>query len=160
MQRMTVIAVGKAAEFYAAGVAEYGKRMQGMCHFEVKEVAEEPLREKNASAAQVDATLEKEGKRILAAVPKGAKLVALCVEGKGCTTPELASLLAGMAVNGEGNIAFAIGGSHGLSPQVKSSAALRLSLSALTMPHQLARLVLTEQLYRVMMMQAGRTYHK
>lgn len=160
MQHIKVIALGRAAGFYADGVAEYQKRMGRHCRFELVELAEEPVDEAHASPALVAAALEKEGGRILAAVPKAARLVALCVEGKQQTSEEFSAFLADAALGGAPAVAFAIGSSHGLAPAVKRQAALRLSLSGLTLPHQLARLVLVEQIYRAMMIRAGSRYHK
>jgi 23S rRNA (pseudouridine1915-N3)-methyltransferase len=153
--------VGKLSEaFYAAGVAEYSKRLRPLCRFECIDMAEEGLDEKNASEVAVKAALAKEGQRILAAAPKGAQIVALCVEGKQFGSEALAKWLADGAVAGQGNVAFVIGSSHGLSEEVKQKAALKLSLSTMTFPHQLARLVLCEQVYRAFMINTGSKYHK
>lgn len=108
----------------------------------------------------IEKALEKEGKAILAAVPKGAVLTALCVEGRQLSSEALAHRLSEWAVSGVSCAAFAIGSSHGLSPQVKQAAALRLSMSEMTFPHQLARVMLLEQLYRACCIEAGRPYHK
>ena len=87
-------------------------------------------------------------------------MVALCVEGKLVSSEELAALLADKAASGAGDVAFVIGSSHGLSEEVKRAAAARISLGRITLPHQLARLVLTEQLYRACTINAGMKYHK
>lgn len=161
MQRVTIIAVGKLSEtFYANGVAAYAKRLGPMCQLQQTEVDEERINEKNASDATIQKALEKEAQRIMAAVPKGALLVPLCVEGKQLTSPQLAHWLAQSAVGGSGNVAFVIGSSHGLAPVVKKAAALQLSLSGLTLPHQLAHLVLTEQIYRAFCINNHIKYHK
>ncbi|MDL2324728.1 23S rRNA (pseudouridine(1915)-N(3))-methyltransferase RlmH [Ruminococcaceae bacterium OttesenSCG-928-A16] len=161
MQRITVIALGKLnSPFYAAGVAEYAKRLAPLCKFEMVELAEESIDEKTAGPAAIQAALEKEAARILAAVPKGARIVALCVEGKPLTSEIFADYLNTAALSGAGDVAFVIGSSHGLSPGIKQKAALRLSISAMTLPHQLARLVLTEQIYRAFMIRTGSKYHK
>lgn len=160
MQHITIIAVGRAAGFYADGVAEYQKRLRPLCRFALVEVAEEPLDEKSASPALVAAALEKEGQRILAAVPKNTSLVALCVEGRQLSSEAFAQKLADMAQSGAPAVAFAIGSSHGLGEGVKRAAALKLSLGEMTLPHQLARLVLAEQVYRAMAIRGGSRYHK
>lgn len=160
MQHITVIAVGKLDGAYAAGVAEYAKRLSRLCKLSIVEIPEETVDEKSASLALIAAALEKEGARILAAVPKGAALVALCVEGKALSTEQFAARLDEAANSGAGHMAFAIGSSHGLAPAVKARAGLKLSLSSMTLPHQLARLVLTEQIYRALMIRAGARYHK
>lgn len=161
MQRVTVVTVGKLSEaFYAQGVAEYTKRLRPLCRFEIVEIPEENLDEKNASAASIQAALQKEGVKMLAAVPKGAQIVALCVEGKSLSSEALAAWLEQAAIGGQADVAFLIGSSHGLAEEIKQKAALRLSLSAMTLPHQLARLVLTEQIYRAFMIRTGSKYHK
>lgn len=161
MQRVSIVCVGKLSErFYADGVREYAKRLQPLCRFEVLEVAEGRLDEKNASPALVQAALEKEAGRLLAAVPKGAKLAALCVEGRQMSSERFAAWLEEAALSGAGDVAFAIGSSHGLAESVKQKALLHLSLSEFTLPHQMARLVLAEQLYRAFMIRGGSRYHK
>ena len=109
---------------------------------------------------QIAKALEKEGEAILHAVRKGAYLVALCVEGKQISSEELADLLAQRAGSGAGDVAFVIGSSHGLDERVKRAAQARISLGRITLPHQLARLVMTEQLYRACTINAGMKYHK
>ncbi len=160
MLKVSIIAVGKAAAFYAEGVREYQKRLRPLCRFEVLELPEEPLDEKKASPALVKAALAREGGRILAAVPKAAVLAALCVEGKQLTSEEFSALLEEEALRGAPAVAFAIGSSWGLAPEVKAAAAYSLSLGKMTLPHQLARLVLAEQIYRAMMIRTGNRYHK
>lgn len=161
MLNLTVIAVGRLnAAYYKQAAAEYEKRLSAFCKVHVIELAEEAIAEKNASPAVIEKALEKEGKAILAAVPKGAVLTALCVEGRQLSSEALAHRLSKWAVSGVSCAAFAIGSSHGLSPQVKQAAALRLSMSEMTFPHQLARVMLLEQLYRACCIQAGKRYHK
>lgn len=161
MQNIDLICVGKLnAAYFAAGVAEYQKRLAGFCNFRVLELREAPLPDKNASPAQIEKALEKEGKAILGALRKGAYLVALCVEGRQISSEELAALIADRAGSGAGNMAFVIGSSHGLAPEVKQAAQARISLGRITLPHQLARLVLAEQIYRACTINAGMKYHK
>lgn len=161
MQKITVICVGKLGqEFLQKGCAEYIKRLGGFCELRIVELQEELIREKSAGEAQIARALEKEGERILAAVPKGAALVALCIEGKQISSEELAGLLRERAGSGHADLAFAIGSSHGLAPSVKQRAQLRLSMSRMTFPHQLARLMLLEQIYRAASINAGTRYHK
>ncbi|MFQ9901895.1 MAG: 23S rRNA (pseudouridine(1915)-N(3))-methyltransferase RlmH [Ruthenibacterium sp.] len=120
MLNLTVIAVGRLnAAYYKQAAAEYEKRLSAFCKVHVIELAEEAIAEKNASPAVIEKALEKEGKAILAAVPKGAVLTALCVEGRQLSSEALAHRLSEWAVSGVSCAAFAIGSSHGLSPQVK-----------------------------------------
>lgn len=161
MQNIDLICIGKLnAKYFAEGIAEYQKRLSAFAHFRILELPEEKIEEKGASEAQVQRALEKEGKAILASVRKNAALVALCVEGRQLSSEELAQFLAQRATSGAGDVAFVIGSSHGLSPAVKQAAALRFSMGRITLPHQLARLVLTEQIYRACTINAGVKYHK
>lgn len=161
MQNIDLICVGKLnAAFCADGVAEYQKRLAGYCNFRIIELPETPIAEKNAGEAAIARALEKEGEAILARVRKGAGVVALCIEGKQLSSEELAGFIARRAVAGAGDLAFVIGSSHGLAPAVKQAAALRFSMGRITLPHQLARLVLCEQIYRAFSINAGAKYHK
>ncbi len=161
MQNIDLICVGKLnAKYFAQGVDEYRKRLSAFAAFRIIELPEEKIEEKNASDAIVKKALEKEARAILANVRKGAAIVALCVEGKQISSEELAQLLADRAGSGAGDIAFVIGSSHGLADEVKQAAMLRFSMGRITMPHQLARLVLTEQIYRACTINAGMKYHK
>lgn len=161
MQNIDLICLGKLnAAYCAAGVAEYQKRLSAFCNFRIIELPEELIREKNASAAVIEKALDKEGTAILNSVRKGAAIVALCVEGKPISSEDLAAFVADRALQGAGDIAFVIGSSHGLAPKVKQAAALKFSMGRITLPHQLARLVLTEQIYRAFTINNGIKYHK
>lgn len=160
MQSITLLCVGKPAKIYAPALAEFEKRLAPLCRFKAVELAEEALDEKAASAANIAAALEKEGARITAALPKRAFVYALCVEGKSLSSEALAGSLSDAALHGVSDTAFVIGSSHGLSPAVKQAADARISLSAMTLPHGMARLFLTEQIYRALMIRAGTKYHK
>ena len=156
MQNIDLIAIGKMnAAYFAQGVAEYQKRLGGFCNFRIIELPEVQIADKNASDR-----LQKEGEAILASVRRGAYLVALCVEGKQVSSEDLAAMIADRAMSGAGDMAFVIGSSHGLDDSVKRAAQARISLGRITLPHQLARLVLTEQLYRACTINAGMKYHK
>lgn len=161
MQNIDLICVGKLnAKYFAEGVAEYQKRLMAFANFRIVELPEEKIEEKNASEAVTKRALDREGRAILSSVRKGAAIVALCVEGKQISSEELADYLAERAGSGAGDVAFVIGSSHGLADEVKRAAALRFSMGRITMPHQLARLVLTEQIYRACTINAGMKYHK
>ena len=161
MQNIDLICIGKLnMSFYAAGVAEYQKRLAAFCNFRIIELPEVAIDERHASDTQVEKALEKEARAILGALRKGEYLTALCVEGKQISSEELADLIASRAMSGAGYIAFVIGSSHGLADSVKRAAQSRISLGRITMPHQMARLVMTEQLYRAFSINAGMKYHK
>ncbi len=160
MLRVTVLCVGKLKEaFWRDACAEYEKRMHSFCRLSVIEVEEERLPE-NPSAAQIEQGLQNEGRRLLSKVPDGAAVIPLCIEGKTLTSPELAAKLSDLAVRGQSDVTFIIGSSHGLSPEVKSASSLQLSMSGMTFPHQLARVMLLEQIYRACQINAGGKYHK
>ena len=152
MQNIDLICVGKLnAKYFAEGVAEYHKRLAAFASFRIIELPEEKIEEKSASDAVVKKALDKEGKAILSNVRKGTAVVAMCIEGKQISSDELAQFLADRANSGAGD---------GLSDEVKKAAALKFSMGRITMPHQLARLVLTEQIYRACTINAGMKYHK
>ncbi|MBU3805838.1 MAG: 23S rRNA (pseudouridine(1915)-N(3))-methyltransferase RlmH [Candidatus Fournierella pullistercoris] len=161
MQKVDLICIGKLnAPYFAAGVAEYQKRLGNLCEFRIIELPEETISEKNASAAVIEKALEKEAKAILSNLRKGSALIALCVEGKLISSEDLAADLANRAVSGAGDVTFVIGSSHGLSPTIKKMASAKISLGRITLPHQLARLVLTEQIYRAFAINHHIKYHK
>lgn len=160
MQNVTVLCVGKLKEkFYAAACAEYQKRLTRCCKLSVIELSEERLPE-NPSVAQIEAALEREAAAIEERLPRGGMLVALCVEGEALSSEELAETLARRALSGAGQVTFVIGGSFGLAGRIKRAAELRLSMSAMTFPHHLARVMLLEQLYRAYQIQNNTKYHK
>lgn len=146
--------------FYAQGVQEYLKRLIPFCKLEIVELAEEAMSDKNSSESQIQMALYKEGQHLLQAVPKNAQIISLCVEGKQLSSEQFAEKIETMGLKGQGNIAFIIGSSRGLANEVKKSSQLKLSFSAMTFPHQMARLILTEQLYRAFMILSGGKYHK
>ena len=159
MADVTFITVGTLKEGYLKeAIAEYKKRITQYARVEEVELKEERISDEDNSR-EVSAALEREADKILSAVPKGAEIVALCVEGKEMDSPALARYI-GEAVNRCGKLAFIIGSSHGLSPRVKSAAAIRLSFSRLTFPHQLMRVILLEAVYRGMNIIKGTKYHK
>ena len=159
MIQLTVITVGSLKEPYLRdALAEYRKRLSAYARPEEIELREERIpNEEDATA--VRAALAAEGERILAKIPEGAYTVALCVEGRMMDSPALADAL-GAAADLTGKLCLVIGSSHGLAPAVKARADLRLSISPLTFPHQLARVMLYEILYRSFSIRAGKKYHK
>ena len=160
MLNVTLLCVGKLKEAYwRDACAEYEKRLGAFCRFRLIEVAEERLPD-NPSAAQISATIEAEGKRLLDQMPKDCAVIPLCIEGKEMDSPSLSARIQKLAVEGTSHIVFAIGGSWGLSDTVKNRAALRLSMSPMTFPHQLARVMVLEQVYRAFQIASGGKYHK
>ena len=160
MRAITVLCVGKLKErYWREAVAEYEKRLSAFCRLSIVEVEEERLPD-NPSPADIQRTIEAEGARLLQRVPGGAAIFALCIEGKEIDSPALAATLDRLAVDGTSHTVFIIGGSWGLSDAVKRAARMRLSMSPMTFPHQLARVMLLEQLYRAGQISSGGKYHK
>lgn len=160
MQKVSVICTGKLKEkFYLEAVAEYAKRLSRFCKLEILELPEERLPE-NPSAAQIEAALSREADAVRAKLPTGCLLIAMCVEGKERSSEELAQLMADAATRGVGHIVFLIGSSFGMHPSLKRQADLRLSMSPMTFPHHLLRVMLLEQVYRAYQINAGSKYHK
>ena len=160
MQKITVLCVGKLKEkFYMDAAAEYIKRLGRLCKFELIELPEQRLSE-DPSPAQIRQALSIEAEAIREKLPRGGAVVAMCVEGKPCSSEELSRRLADFAVAGRTQVTFLIGGSFGLYEELKRSADWRLSMSPMTFPHHMARIMLLEQIYRAYQIQMGTRYHK
>lgn len=155
-----LITVGKLKEKYLKeGIAEYTKRLSRFCKVQVVELIDEKTPE-NASEAQNNQIMAKEGERIQAKIGSRDYVIVLAIEGKQFPSEEFSQKLEAVAVNGYSDITFIIGGSLGLSKEIKQRANLKMSFGLLTLPHQLMRLVLIEQIYRAFMIQQGSPYHK
>jgi len=160
MLGITLICVGKLKEPYLeAAFAEYRKRLGGHCRFTLAEVPEQRLPD-DPSEREVAAALEKEAAEAEKRIPAGAAVVAMCVEGTQMSSPAFARRLADWAGAGRSQICFLIGGSNGLSGRLKQRADLRLSVSEMTFPHHLFRVMLAEQIYRAFQILEGGKYHK
>ena len=160
MLSVHIVCVGKMKEkFYIEAAQEYAKRLGAYCKLTVTELNEERL-PPDPSQAQIDAALAKEGQAILAKLPPNSAIVAMCVEGKTCSSPELAQQMLRWEQDSAKHIVFLIGGSCGLDPALKQQARLRLSMSPMTFPHHLARVMLLEQIYRAFKINEGSAYHK
>ncbi len=159
MQKITLLTLGKLKESYLRdAAAEYTKRLKGLCDLQVIELDPVALPERPAQA-QIDAALQTEEQKLLKKIPTGAYCVALCIEGTQSTSEQFAKLLAQKAVDSR-PICFIIGSSYGLSPAIKQRADLQFSFSKMTFPHQLARIMFLEQLYRGFKINQGSAYHK
>ena len=160
MFEITLIAMGKLKEkFYLSAAAEYEKRMNGYCQFHLIELPEVRLPE-NPSPAEIAAGLEKEAELIFSKIPKGAWFCTFTPEGKLLSSENLASKMKEVKLSGKSSACFLIGSSFGMSPRVKERADFKLSMSPMTFPHHLARIMVLEQLYRAEAIQAGSKYHK
>ena len=157
MIRITVVAVGKLKErFWADACSEYLKRLKAYAKVEVREISDiDP-----AQAGGVDASREREGAAILAAVPEGSHAILLAIEGKERSSEGFARRLDDLALSGKSDIAFIIGGSDGVSDAVRARANEQMSFGPITLPHNLARVVLLEQVYRAFKISRGEPYHK
>ena len=159
MQRITVLCVGKLKEkFFADAAAEYCKRLSRYCKIEVTELPETRLSE-DPSPAEIKKALAAEANAIRQKLEGGA-VVAMCIEGKTCSSEALSQKLAAFALEGKSRVTFLIGGSFGLDETLKREADWRLSMSSMTFPHHLARVMLLEQIYRACQIAEGTRYHK
>ena len=157
--KIRIVAVGKLKEKYLReGVAEYAKRLAPFASVELLETREEYMAE-NPSEAQRQQTLAKEGERLLHLVSERSFLIVLDVKGKLLSSEALAKELASLALQGQSDLTFLIGGAFGLSPAVRDRADLRISFSPMTFTHQMVRLLLYEQIYRAFKINRGEKYH-
>ena len=157
---ITLIVMGKLKEkFYTEAAAEYEKRLKGFCRFQLIELPECRLPEE-PSTAQIEAGLEKEAQIIIAKIPKGAWFCVFTPEGKMQSSESLAEQISRVKQSGKSSACFLIGSSFGMAQRVKDMADFKLSMSPMTFPHHLARIMVLEQLYRAEAIQAGSKYHK
>lgn len=155
-----IITVGKLKEKYLKmGIDEYTKRLGAYCKMELIEVPDEKAPEK-LSGAEMLQVKEKEGERILAKIPENAYVFALAIEGKQRTSEEFSKEIEQLGIQGKSNLVFVIGGSLGLSEAVMKRSNTPISFGKMTLPHQLMRLVLVEQVYRGFRIMKGEPYHK
>ncbi len=160
MVNVTVVCVGKMKEqFLKDACAEYAKRLNAFSKLSVIELDEFRLPE-NPSDSQIQTALADEGKRIMAKIDPDSFVTAMCIEGKTLSSEKLAERMAEVINFGTGKFTFIIGGSCGLSDEVKQRADFKLSMSPMTFPHHLARVMLLEQIYRAFMINANTKYHK
>ena len=160
MLAVKFVCVGRMREkFYIDAFSEYTKRLQSLCKFEIVEPTEQLLSE-NPSDKEIKAALDKEAQDIMKAIPGDAYVVAMCVEGKQMPSEGMGELIAARENSGKPKLCFVIGGSFGLADSVKQRADMKLSMSKMTFPHHLARVMLIEQLYRGFKINEGSMYHK
>ena len=160
MQKVTVLCVGKLKEkFYTEASAEYVKRLGRHCKIEIVELPEFRLPEA-PSDGDVQRALTQEAAAIREKLPKGGAVIAMCIEGKLLSSEDLSKKLEQLAVSGKTQLTFLIGGSFGLHQSIKDAADLKLSMSPMTFPHHMARVMLLEQIYRAYQISDGTRYHK
>ncbi len=157
---ISIICVGKIKEaYYREALEEYIKRLSKYCKTDILEVKDEQTKE-GASEREDELVKETEGKRILEKIPNGAYVIATAIEGQRKTSEQFAGLIDSLGVKGVSRLVFIIGGSLGLSDEVKKRADMLLSFSDMTYPHQLMRVILAEQIYRAYRIIKGEPYHK
>ncbi|WP_160035583.1 23S rRNA (pseudouridine(1915)-N(3))-methyltransferase RlmH [Paenibacillus sp. An7] len=155
-----IISVGKLKEKYLVqGIQEYAKRLAPYIKFQVIEVPDEKAPE-NMSDAEIQNVKDREGEKILGHIKGDAHVIALALDGQLWSSEDLAAEIDKLATYGTSHIVFVIGGSNGLSNTVLRRAQQRLSFGRMTLPHQLMRLVLVEQIYRAVKINRGEPYHK
>ena len=160
MMNVNIICIGNLKEeWWRSACAEYAKRLSAFCKFSIIELSETRIA-KSPTAGDIAKVLEDEGERILAKCRPGDLVMAMCIEGKIISSEEFAADFASAALNGKSTIDIIIGGSYGLSPAVKQRADMKLSMGRMTFPHQLARVMLCEQIYRAFSINSGSQYHK
>ncbi len=152
-----IICVGKLKEkFFRDACAEYEKRLLAYCKIQITELAETPV----SSDGEIPRALESEGAKILAKIPKDVYIICMCVEGKNISSEELSSHISELKCRGKSRICVIIGGSNGICADIKKRADFRLSMSKMTFPHHLARVMILEQIYRAFKIEEGASYHK
>lgn len=157
---VNIIAVGKIKEKYLKdAIEEYKKRLSRFCKLTITEIQDEPMSQ-NPSEKEIEIILKKEGEKIFSSIKNTDVLISLCVEGKQKTSEEFAKVFADECIKGANTFTFVIGGSVGLCDEIKRASNLKLSFSEMTFPHQLMRVILTEQIYRAFKINANENYHK
>ncbi len=159
MIKCKIIALGNLKEkFFKEASKEYEKRLLRFCDMEITEIQPVKLSDK-PSQSEIENALKSEAEQIRKRIPKNSRTIALCVEGKPLSSEKFAEEIKQISNLGQG-LCFIIGSSYGLSNEIKKECDLRLSVSEMTFPHKLFRIMLLEQLYRGFMINAGSTYHK
>ena len=160
MLNITIVALGRCKEKYMRDFcAEYEKRLGAFCKLQLIELSPKALSD-HPSSAEITAAMAQEAKQIRAKIPPNAYVFSMCIEGKQMTSPEFSQKLSTIALEGKSNIVFLLGSSFGLEEALKKESDFRFSMSKMTFPHQLARVLLLEQLYRAFQISAGGKYHK
>ena len=159
MLSINIICVGKLKERYLRdAIDEYSKRMKPLCKLDIIELPEERVAD-NPSAAEIQRTITLESERITAKLNKSDYVIAMCVEGRNISSEELSSRLEDISMT-HSTVDLIIGGSWGLSEELKARSDFKLSMGKMTFPHQLCRVMLLEQIYRAFQISKGTKYHK
>lgn len=157
---ITVIATGKLKEKYMRDFSdEYRKRLSAFCNLNIVELAPKPISD-NPSEKEIQNALKAEAELIKKKIPKDAYVFSMCIEGKQMPSEAFSKKLSNLAVSGRSSLVFVLGSSFGLDPEIKRLSDERFSMSEMTFPHQMARVMLLEQLYRALQIESGGKYHK
>lgn len=160
MLTVNIICIGKLKEkYWVDAIKEYSKRLSSFCKFSVIELSECKVNF-DPNEKQIEHILQEEGSAILQKIKPTDYTVAMCIEGKNISSPQLANLMDNIQLEGKSTVNFIIGGSWGLSDEVKQRADYKLSMGKMTFPHQMARVMLTEQIYRSFQISSNGKYHK
>lgn len=160
MLTIKILCVGNLKENYLKeSFLEYQKRLSSFCRFEVKEISEYKV-SSNPTESEINLAINNEGEKLFSYLNKSNYVISLCIDGKEFSSEDLSRHIQNIAINGKSTIIFIIGGSFGLSQKVKNRSDLKFSMSKLTFPHQLARVMLAEQIYRAFQISSGGKYHK
>ena len=160
MMNVTIIALGKLKEKYMQAFSkEYEKRLSAFCKLQIVELSPKALSEK-PSEAEIHNALEEEAKQIRSKIPQNSYVFSMCIEGKQMTSPEFSQKLSNVALEGKSNVVFILGSSFGLSEALKKESHFKFSMTKMTFPHQMARVLLLEQIYRAFQIANGGKYHK
>ena len=160
MLSISIICVGRLREnHYISAFSEYEKRLKPYCRFELIELPEAKISQ-TPSQAEIEVALSKEAEEIGKRISSGTYVIAMCIEGKQLSSQDFSNLIQKCANEGKSKICFLVGSSFGLDESIKNRADFKLSMSLMTFPHHLARVMLAEQIYRGIMINEGSKYHK
>ena len=160
MLTVNIICIGKLKEkYWVDAIKEYSKRLGAFCKFSIIELSECKTNQ-DPNEKQIAHILEEEGKSILSKIKPNDYTVAMCIEGKIISSEDLSKLIDNVQIDGKSTMNFVIGGSWGLSDEVKKIANYKMSMGKMTFPHQMARVMLTEQTYRGFQISSNGKYHK
>ncbi|MBQ9672995.1 MAG: 23S rRNA (pseudouridine(1915)-N(3))-methyltransferase RlmH [Ruminococcus sp.] len=160
MLTVNIICIGKLKEkYWVDAIKEYSKRLSAFCKFSVTELSEYKVND-NPNPKQIESVLAEEGKAILSKIKPTDFNITMCIEGKIISSEQLSALIDDVPLSGKSTVNFIIGGSWGLSEEVKQYSNYKLSMGKMTFPHQMARVMLAEQIYRAFQISTGGKYHK
>lgn len=160
MLTVNIVCIGNLKEKYLKeAVAEYQKRLKAFCRFQIIELPEQKLPD-NPSQSEINKALKMEAEKIISKIPKGSAIISMAIEGNQVSSEQLAEKISSFSLRGFSTVSFVIGSSFGLADEIKQESDFLISMSKMTFPHQLARLMLCEQIYRAFGIINNTKYHK